>query len=83
MIVRGRVRVERTHAHLALPLVLAELGPGELVGKGEDCPCSNTVTAIEETLTVELDATCVPLLFEHYPDVAFTLDRDQNPRAHV
>lgn len=30
---RGRVRVERAHPQLTEPILLAELGPGEVVGE--------------------------------------------------
>jgi len=47
----GRVRVTRTHPVLLEPLVLATLGPGEVVGEMgllDGMPRSATVTAIDE-----------------------------------
>jgi len=47
----GRVRVTRTHPDLREPLVLATLGPGEVVGEMgllDGLPRSATVTAIDE-----------------------------------
>jgi NTE family protein len=79
LIIRGRVRVERSHEHLATPLVLAELGPGELVGPvglSADQIRSATVVAIEDTVTVELGEGVIELLSAHYPDIAFTLGKD-------
>lgn len=56
LIVRGRVRIERRHPEVRESLVLLECGPGDLVqGIGEcDAAGLTTVTALEETETVEL-----------------------------
>lgn len=58
-ILSGRVLVERHEPNLPDPIVLAELGPGQVVGEigvltGQ--PRSATVTAIEATETIELRA---------------------------
>src|SRR5947209_1296360 len=62
IIMRGSVKVERTHPHLKHPLVLAELGPGETVGEMgifERVARSATVTALEDTETLELSLPVV------------------------
>lgn len=59
VIISGRVRVERSHPNETDPLLLAELGPGEVVGEigiATGAPRSATVIAIEDTETVELRA---------------------------
>ena len=78
VIVKGRVRVERDHPQLTEPLVLAELGPGEVVGEmglldGE--PRSASVTAIEETETVELSGTALAQMMLRFPEVSTRLLR--------
>jgi PAS domain S-box-containing protein len=62
VIVKGRVRVERSHPSLARPLLLAELGPGEIVGEMAILNAdvrSATVTAVEDTETLEVGAVQV------------------------
>ncbi len=57
VIVKGRVRLERCHPQLTHPAVLAEPGPGDVVGHiglPDHEPGLATVTAIEDTETVEL-----------------------------
>ena len=78
IIVEGRVRVERSHPALLEPVLLAELGPGEVVGEvglldGE--PRTATVTAITDTETLELDATILEQTVLDYPEVGAALLR--------
>ena len=59
VIVSGLVRVEREEPMLGSPILLAELGPGEIVGEIGvvlGVPRSATVTALEDTETMELRA---------------------------
>ena len=56
-IVRGRVRIERCHPNLLPTMLLAEAGPGEVVGQVGVLyrePRSATVTAVDETETLEI-----------------------------
>ena len=78
VVVRGRVQVERSHPDLTEPLVLAELGPGEVVGEmgvldGE--PRSATVIALEETETMELRSAQLAETVLRYPDASAALLR--------
>ena len=78
IIVEGRVRVERSHPALLGPVLLAELGPGEVVGEigvldGE--PRTATVTAVKDTETLELDAATLELTILAYPEVGTALLR--------
>lgn len=62
VILSGRVSVVRHHPHLSSPIVVATLGAGETVGEmglldGE--PRSATVTAVEDTVTVEIPGDAV------------------------
>lgn len=78
LIVSGRVRVERSHPDLIEPLVLAELGPGEVVGEMgllDAGPRSATVSAVEETQTLELSADAVRETIEQFPEVSGALLR--------
>ena len=78
VILRGRVRVERSHPDLTEPLALAELGPGEVVGEMgllDGSPRSATVTAVDETETVELSADVLGQVVVQYPDVSGALLR--------
>ncbi len=77
VITRGRVRVEREQPG-DTPLVLAELGAGDVVGEMgllDSAPRSATVTAIEATETLELHAALVALVVMQYPQVAAALLR--------
>ena len=59
VIVSGQVRVEREEPRLGNPILLAELGPGEIVGELGvvlGAPRSATVTALEDTETMKLRA---------------------------
>ena len=74
-IARGRVRVERELPGYE-PIMLADLGAGDTVGERGVLYCeprSATVTALEETETIELDTRALAMIGLHYPDVAQTL----------
>ena len=70
VIVRGRVRVERSHPDLSEPAQILELGPGESVGELgvlDLTPWPQTVTAVEETDTIELSAVLLAETMLLYP----------------
>jgi CRP-like cAMP-binding protein len=78
VIVAGKVRAERTHPDLLVSVVLAELGPGEVVGEMgvlENEPRSATVTALEPTETVELSQEALMQTITRYPEVSTSLLR--------
>jgi CRP-like cAMP-binding protein len=82
VITRGRVRVERDRAG-ETPLVLAELGAGDVVGEIgllDNSPRSATVTAIEDTETLEIHATVMALVVMQFPQVAAALLRTLSRR---
>lgn len=83
VVIKGRVRIERGHPQLKEPIVLAELGPGEVVGEAgllDDAPRSATVTAVDETEALELDATALAQLVIQFPDVSTSLLRSLSRR---
>jgi CRP-like cAMP-binding protein len=70
VIVRGRVRRERSHPSLSEPAEVLELGPGESVGELgvlDLTPWPETVTAIEETEALELSALLLAETMLLYP----------------
>ena len=70
VIVRGRVRRERSHPALSEPTEVLELGPGESIGELgvlDFIPWPETVTAIEETETLELSALVLAEMMLLYP----------------
>ena len=76
VIMHGRVRVERWHVALQDPVILAELGPGEVVGEMgvlDGGPRSATVRAIEPTETIELSAEALHELLQAFPESTLTL----------
>lgn len=76
VILRGRVRVERRHPELGTVVVLAELGPGEIVGELGvlfQQQRSATVEAIEDTETLEWDAASLREAIERFPGFAAAL----------
>lgn len=76
VIVRGRVRRERSHPSLSEPAEILELGPGESVGELgvlDLTPWPETVTAIEETETLELSALLLAETMLLYPVPALGL----------
>ena len=82
VVLRGQVRVERESID-PTPLVLAILGPGELVGEMgvlDSAPRSATVTATEETQTLELGAELLAQTILLYPEVTMPLLRTLSQR---
>ena len=83
VIIRGRVRIERSHPKLFEPVLLAELGPDEVVGElglQEGEVCSSTVTAVEEVRTLELGYTALALTVLQYPEALAALQRTRSWR---
>lgn len=86
VITRGRIRVERSHPSLMEPMVLAELGPGEVVGEmgvldGE--PRSATAIADEPTETREVTAPLLAELVAQHPLIASGLLRILSSRLRT
>ena len=82
VITRGRVRVERDQAG-ETPLVLAELGVGDVVGEMgllDNSPRSATVTTLEDTDTIEIHASVMALVVMQFPQVASALLRTLSRR---
>ena len=70
VIVRGRVRRERSHPMLSEPAEILELGPGESVGELGVLDLTawpETVTAVEETDALELSALTLAETMLLYP----------------
>jgi CRP-like cAMP-binding protein len=71
VIVRGRVRRERSHPVLSEPVAVLELGQGESVGERgvlDLMPSPESVTAIEPTDTIALSALVLAEMMLRYPD---------------
>jgi CRP-like cAMP-binding protein len=86
LLVNGRVRVERSRALASEPLMLAELGAGEVVGEMgalNEARRSATVTALENTLAVEIPATALADILLRYHEVATGLLRGLSRRLRV
>lgn len=78
VIVSGRVRVVRAPQRGDDLVLLADLGPGEVVGEmgvltGD--PRSATVAALEDTVTVEIGAEAVNELVNRIPELRTTFLR--------
>jgi CRP-like cAMP-binding protein len=76
LIVIGQVRVERAHPDLIEPLVLAELGPGDVVGEMgllDAGPRSATVVAVEDTETLEISPDALREVIDRFPEVSGVL----------
>lgn len=76
VITSGQVRVERTHPDLLGSIMLAELGPSEVVGEigvldGE--PRTATVIATEDTDTLEISAGDLARVLLDHPEVTLAL----------
>lgn len=83
VILDGRARVQREHPTLDGPVLLADLGPGEVVGEMgllDHQPRSATVLALEETHTVEFTADEVTDVMLRFPAVASALLRTLSER---
>jgi CRP-like cAMP-binding protein len=86
VILAGGVSVVREHPHLSTPIVLAQLGPGEIVGEmglldGE--PRSATVTAIEDTVTVAIPGGVLNGFIAEHPDMYGSLSRVLSKRLRA
>ena len=78
IILAGRVRVTRAHPQILRPVVLAELGPGDVVGEMgvlDREPRSATVTALTAVETLEVDAPTLAQALLDYPGAATALLR--------
>ena len=78
ILLQGSVRVERAHPQILRPVVLAELGPGEVVsemGVLDREPRSATVTALTAVETLELDAPTLAQVILDHPEAATALLR--------
>lgn len=78
VLLKGRVRVERSVPDVAEPLVLAELGPGDVVGEMgllDHQPRSASVVALEDTEAMELDDLALAQTVLRYPEVSAALLR--------
>jgi len=76
VIVRGLVRIERAHPLMDEPLVLAEAGPGAVVGERavlDGGLYQDTVVAAEPTEALELPAAVLVAALLRAPAVAETL----------
>lgn len=76
VILSGRVEVTRSHPMLRRPLLLAKLGPGDVVGEMgllDHEPRSATVTALEPTEAMELDDLALAQTILRYPEVSVEL----------
>jgi CRP-like cAMP-binding protein len=85
VIVKGRVRLERRHPSFRSPVILEELGPGEIVGERGllDGQCHrDTVTAIDETETLELDRAAVAGVVLLFPETTSALLAAVSVRLH-
>ena len=83
VILEGLVRIERWDREHREPLVLAVLGPGEVIGEMgvlDGAPRSATVTAIEDTETWEITAGALTDLVMRYPAVSLALLRTLSRR---
>ena len=72
VILSGKVSVVREHPDLSSPVVLAFLGPGDIVGEmglldGE--PRSATVEAVEDTVTMEVSKDSLTRSVLAHPDL--------------
>ena len=76
VILRGLVRVERVHPAILDPLLLAELGAGEVAGEMgvlDDEPRTATVTAITETDTLRISDADLGGIILKFPEVSVAL----------
>jgi CRP/FNR family cyclic AMP-dependent transcriptional regulator len=86
VIVRGRVRSERSHPALSEPAAILELGPGESVGELgvlDATPSAVTVMALEETDTIELSALVLADVMLLYPVPAVGLLNSLSRSMHT
>lgn len=86
VILEGRVSVLRSHEALQEPLLLAILGPGEVVGEMgllEGQARSATVRAVEDTIVVKVDAEAVSRCAFEHPEVSLALLRVLSSRLRI
>ena len=85
IVLKGHVCVERSHPSIVEPIILAELGPGEVVGlevlNGQ--PRSATVRAVEETETLRLEAAVLVEALAEFPEVSLALLRALSRRLQA
>jgi CRP/FNR family cyclic AMP-dependent transcriptional regulator len=70
ILIEGQVRVERRHSSLREPLMVAELGPGDMVGAMgllEQVRRPATAIAVTDCEVLELDAPTVAELIVNFP----------------
>ena len=85
IIVRGRVAIERAHPDLQQPVVLSELGPGEVVGEGgllDGQPRRVTAVTLEPTEVLEFGAPALAETILQFPDRSAALLRLLSERLH-
>ena len=76
VLLTAHVQIERSHPQLTTSLILAELGPGEVVGELgmlEPAPRTITVTAIEDSEALELIARTLTEAVQRFPEVMLAL----------
>ena len=76
VILDGWVRVECAQPQTLQSVVLAELGPNEVVGEIgllDEGPRTATVTALTDTQTLELEAAALAQMILEYPEVGIAL----------
>src|SRR5436190_7286557 len=76
VILVGRVQVERDHPALLAPLVLAELGPGDMVGEMgvlDRAPRSATVVALDDIEALEIDRETLARTLHSLPEAPLAL----------
>ena len=86
LLVTGRVRVERARPLATEPLLLTEIGAGEVIGEMgalDQERHSASVTALEETLAVEIPATGLADILLRYHEVAAELLRGLSQRLRA
>ncbi|HVA24589.1 MAG TPA: cyclic nucleotide-binding domain-containing protein [Chloroflexota bacterium] len=78
VLVKGRAKIERVLPGKDQPVLLAKLGPGDVVGEMgvlAGIPRTATVTALDDLETLELKATFLKKLFRRDTDVLLAIMR--------
>jgi two-component sensor histidine kinase len=86
LVVRGRVRAERSSGPGIEPVILGEIGGGEVIGEMGALDRerrSATVVALEETLTVEIPASVLVGILLRYHEVGAALLRTLTRRLRT
>lgn len=86
VLLSGSVRVTRAHPDLRDPVILATLGPGDVVGEMgvlDRARRSATVTAIEDTVAAEIEAERVGRMVIEHPDLYGDLVRVLSKRLRT